>query len=168
MAGGSGRNVGPDGGAQGQHQRQQRKALHLRPLFAIGVQHDVGEAPVPPVVQVHEQERQIIEGVDDGEGIIEFDGVEQDGLAVVKSHVAQVQVAVAPTDMALVASSVEQTGVAVDGLQRCIGQGFQRIGVNDIGHVEAERVTDCPRRWNAAPQPHRNRGAARSGRAGQR
>ena len=46
-------------------------------------------------VEVHEQEGQVVEHVHGGDGLVELDGVEEDGAAVAQDDVAEVKVAVA-------------------------------------------------------------------------
>jgi hypothetical protein len=80
-------------------------------------------------MQIHQQEREIVEDVDAGEGIIEFDGIEQHRFAVEKADVVQVQIAMAAPDEALLAPPLEQTMKASEcrADRRPIGRNIMRI-----------------------------------------
>ena len=58
-------------------------------------------------VEVHQQEGQIVERVDGGDGLVELDGVEQQGPAAPQHDVAEVQVAVAAAHVAAARAFVE-------------------------------------------------------------
>ena len=69
-------------------------------------------AAQPAVLQVHDQEREIVEHVDAGDGVVELDGVEDPGPAVDDADVAQVQIAMAAAHEAGRQAPVEQRRVA--------------------------------------------------------
>jgi len=65
-------------------------------------------------VEVHDQERKVVEDVDAGEVLAELDGVEQGGPAADEADVVEVQVAVATPHQAGIAAPVEQRRQALE------------------------------------------------------
>ena len=51
----------------------------------IAVEDDIPERPQVPVLQVHQEEREIIEDIRAGDGLREFDGVEKRRFAAEKA-----------------------------------------------------------------------------------
>ena len=60
------------------------------------------------LAEIHQQEGEIVQHVDRGEGIVELDGVEQDRLALDLDDVAQVKIAVAVAHIASARPCLEQ------------------------------------------------------------
>src|SRR5207302_3320529 len=67
-----------------------------------------GDVLVPAMLKIHQQEREIVEDVDRGDVVREFDAVEQQRLPLDETDVAQVQVAVHSAYLAGIAPLVEQ------------------------------------------------------------
>jgi hypothetical protein len=86
-----------------QVERQRREArvvVGAAGRHEVAVQEPVRLGPVPPLGQVHEQERQVVEQVAGGDGRVELDGVEQRGPPLEQDDVAEVQVAMAAAHVA--------------------------------------------------------------------
>src|SRR5262249_26695559 len=65
-----------------------------------GVESRVRVSLEPALGEIHEQKGKVIKDVDRGERIVEFDRIEQDGLAFDLDDVAQVEIAVTVADIA--------------------------------------------------------------------
>ena len=64
---------------RGEQQRQSRQAAIVVERIEIAVERGIGESPQAAVLQVHDQEREVVERVDHGDAVVELDGVEQRG-----------------------------------------------------------------------------------------
>ena len=73
--------------------------------------------------KVHQQEGQVIEDVDVGYLVVEFDAVEQARLAIEHADVAQMQIAMAPAHLARGFPAVEQFGMPREGDAEGLGKG---------------------------------------------
>lgn len=105
--------------------------------------------PAPP--QVHQQERQIVAGVDAGDFVVELHGVERRRHAVQHDQVAQVQVAVAEPHEPFVTARVEQGSVLFQArlcrpCQRVDRRGLERRpGRAQRRHVAVDHPADAGR-----------------------
>ena len=94
-------DIGPDRGAAREEERQQGKGLVVRCRRQLGdppqpfVQKPVGERTQALPRQVHQGEGEVVEDVDVGDLVGEFDGIERHGLSGQQHDVAQMEVAVA-------------------------------------------------------------------------
>ena len=59
------------------------------------------------MLQIHQQKGEIVQNVDAGESVREFEAIEQGWLAVDQADVAQMQIAVAAADLSRSAAFVE-------------------------------------------------------------
>src|SRR5215813_7235068 len=71
------RNMRADRRSQRQKQRHRRKPIIFLGAVEIAVEHTIGEMPEPAMFQIHNQERQIVQDVDAGESLVEFEAIEQ-------------------------------------------------------------------------------------------
>src|SRR5208283_3784713 len=86
------RDMGADGGTHGEIERHQSQAAAFAGYVEIAVEHQIGEFAVSLVDQVHQQKGQIVEHVDRGYRVVEFNRVEQRRLAVEEADIAQMQI----------------------------------------------------------------------------
>src|SRR6266567_2808670 len=93
--GGCGGDMGEYSRADGQEQRYGRQPVILIGQIEIAIEGEVCEFLKPAMLQVHQQEGEIIEDVDAGEFLGEFEAVEQYRLTVEQADVPQVKIAVA-------------------------------------------------------------------------
>ena len=59
------------------------------------------------MAEVHQQERQVVEHVDAGDVVIEFDGVEQRGTPVEQHDIAEMEIAVTDAHETAIAAAIE-------------------------------------------------------------
>jgi len=104
--------MGANGGTQGQEQRYQPQAPIVRGVAQIATHHRVGEVAPIAMYKVHEQKGEVVQPVDDGDVIVEFDRVEQRRYALNTADVAQVQVAMQAPHMTGGAARVDQRRIA--------------------------------------------------------
>ena len=100
--------MGADRRAAGEEQRQRREIVVIAGALEIAVEHHIGETLEVRMDKVHQQEGEIIKYVDHRDRVTEFNGVEQRGLAVVKTDIAQMQIAVTAPHPAQSQSRIEQ------------------------------------------------------------
>ncbi len=94
-----------------QEERQRGQPVGLAAAIEIAIEDDRGEPAQAAMLQVHEQEGQVVEHIDIGDGRAELDPVEQGRPAVRKADVAEMQVAMAVPDAAGVAPAIEPGGL---------------------------------------------------------
>ena len=80
-------------GPAGQEERQRRKAAIIVRLFQISVQNRICAPAQAVAIQVHQQECEIVNRIDTGELVAEFDGVERHRFVVEETDIVQMQVA---------------------------------------------------------------------------
>ncbi len=85
----------------------------------------------PP--QVHQEERQIIENVDRRDFVVELNRIEERRLAVTQHDVAEVKVAMAVANQALVAAPVQQDAAAIEHEPCTVGEPRALDRVEDSG-----------------------------------
>lgn len=73
--------------------RQQDKAILVIGLVEVAVHHEIGELWETAMPKVHQQEGKVVQNIDAGDLVIEFDAIEEARLAIEKADVAQVQIA---------------------------------------------------------------------------
>ena len=79
--------------------------------------------------EIHQQEGEIIEHVDAGEGLAELDAVEERRPPVQEDDVAEMKIAVAMPDLALIASCVEQGADLREHHARGCGEILDRLRI---------------------------------------
>ena len=142
--GGSGGSIdmAADRGAHRQEQRQRRQPGGIAGVVEIAVQQDAAEAAKAAEFKVHDQEGEIVEHVDLGEGRIELDRIEQHGTAVAHDDVAQVQIAVAVADESLRSRRRSSSGATASSA-RCERAASRSVACRSrscrIGFGEARR-----------------------------
>ena len=124
----------------------------------IAVEHDVGGGSLPMPVEIHQQEGQIVERVDGGDGLVELDGVEQDGPAAPQHDVAEVQVAVAAAHAARPRRARRELPRRAVELQ--LRRACEAIDVGSIERLQARHRSRQRRRTagRSAPAPSRRAG----------
>ena len=70
----------------------------------VGIQHRVGGLAIAAGIEIHEQEGEIVEHVDGGERLAELERIERHRRVVDEHDIAEVEVAVAATHAAGIAS----------------------------------------------------------------
>ena len=92
------RHHGANPGPEPQEQRQGSQALQVQPRVRtpeIAIENDVGRHVLPAAVEIHQQEGEVVEGVDGREILIELDGIEQHRAVAPEHDIVEMQVAVA-------------------------------------------------------------------------
>ena len=82
----------------------------------------IGEVAQPARFEVHDQEGEVVEHVDAGDGLVELDAVEQRRPVVDEADIGKMQIAVAAADPSRVAARIEQSRIRRQGGARGIGQ----------------------------------------------
>ena len=88
-------DMGADEGAHGQPQRQSPQQSHIAAAGDVAVHHPIGGGAAPALVEVHQQEGEVIAGVDTGQILGKFQRVEGRGPALDQAEIAQMQIAMA-------------------------------------------------------------------------
>ncbi|MDH3771423.1 MAG: hypothetical protein OET79_10630, partial [Nitrospirota bacterium] len=101
-------DFGTDGGAAGQEQRQEADTAVVPGRIEIAVQQPLGERTEASMTEIHDQEGEVVEGVDRRQRLIEFETVEQNRLTIEQDDVAEMQIAVAVAHMALLPPPLQQ------------------------------------------------------------
>ena len=70
------RDMRPDRGAQRREERHRRQPFILAGQIEVAVQYEIGKIRVPAVLEIHQQEGKIIQDVDRGERVREFEAIE--------------------------------------------------------------------------------------------
>ena len=122
----------------------------------------VGGAPQSARLEIHEQEGEIVEHVAAGDRVGEFDGVEEDRLAVDQRDVAQVKIAVAAPDQPArprLSRTAAATAKArrVSRVRRRASAGAKEVGLIGEGRVV---LLDISLELVGAADPVAQRGAA--------
>src|SRR5271165_4114941 len=118
---------GADCGADGHEERQKSQALDFADgrALQIMIQDGVrlmGKSAMP---EVHQEKGEIVENVDIGKPGIELDGIEQPRLALPQDDIAQMQIAVALPDKALLLASRHQSLARVKVLAKAGERGLE-------------------------------------------
>ena len=67
-------------------------------VLQIGIQEAACELRLPPVIEIHNQERHFADDIDPAQGIAEFDTIEDDEFVIKQRYIAQMHVTVALTN----------------------------------------------------------------------
>ena len=152
--GGGGADVGAHGRAERKEQRQKRQPRVIVRAPQVVVEDHISEVAQAAVMQVHEQKREIVEHIANGDFVVEFDGIEDRRTPVNKANVTQMQIAVKMADKTGAATPVEEIGAPVE-------RGFRSDGYfGDFVHVKhGARVSVEPRGIDLKHAPHGLRAA---------
>ena len=94
--------------------------------------------PQSALAEIHQQKGEIVEHIDRGEPVVEFDRVEQDGRAVDLDDVAQMQIAVAVAQIASPGPRLEQGRERGEPVAACAGKVDCRLGA--AAHLHWRRI----------------------------
>src|SRR5690242_14706113 len=132
------RHLGADRGAHRNEQRkggESVKVVDALRLDQIAVEHDVCGCPESALDQIHQQKSQVVEYVACCDAIVEFDRVEQDGLAVDQRHITEVQVAVTAAHQTRALAGLQQRFDAI----KCVASG----GGHGPQVIERKKIRFC-------------------------
>ncbi len=124
-------DLGPDHRPRGKEQRHGGEADEIAGIaacFEIGVEHGIGVSTQAACAKIHQQEGEVVEHIDSGDGVVEFDGVEQHWRAVDLDDVAEMQIAVAVTHIASAGARLKQEGKRRERLAASTIDGGECIG----------------------------------------
>ena len=140
---GAGRlDLGANGGAQAQEQRQRDEAgQSLRRLGGkIAVEEPVGGGAQTPLLQIHQKKGQIVENVAARNLVGKLDRVEQRRLAVEENDVAQVQIAVTAANETGLAALEQDWAHVRECEPRIVGKLARRRRIEEIGPLGESRA----------------------------
>src|SRR5262249_19524078 len=97
--------------------------------------------PLSIAVKIHQQEGEIVEGVDGSQVVVELDGIEQSRAAVPEHDVAEMQIAVAAPHETGQCALVEKRGAAAHFAGDALAEALRGAGVDYPWEV-GERCVD--------------------------
>jgi hypothetical protein len=99
-----------------------------------GVQAEVRLTREAAVVQVHQKEGEVVEGIAGAEAFVEFERVEGHRTAVEENEVGEMQIAVAAPDVPFRRAPCQERRDPLEGLTRLPGERFEQFGAKLGAH----------------------------------
>ena len=110
-----GARLRPDRGPARQEQRQQPNTGKIQSLGEIVVPDRVGVQGQLAPPEIHEEKSKVVQGVDAGNLVVEFDGVEERRAAFQEHDVPEMKVAMTLADEPQLPAAIELRGVTIEG-----------------------------------------------------
>ena len=100
--------------AQGEKQRHESQSADIARDIEIAIVNTVGGSLFSNPPQIHQQKGEIVEHVDAGQVVVEFQAIEQNRIALEQADIAQMQVAVTVPQPACLRARVEPASLAFE------------------------------------------------------